>query len=536
MREEWRLVKLWVLCSVLLAVLGAACGSSVAAATPVPTVAGVPPTASAALTDLWVDPVHGSDDNSGATRESALATISEAWAQIPRGTILSEPGYRIQLLPGDYAESTFPNYWEERYGSARAPIEIIAAEGAGTARLHGFLNFFDVRYVSLINLHVNNAGDVFHCEQCTHFTLQGLRLDGGQRQAHETVKINQSQYITITGSDIFGSYENAIDFVGVQYGTISDNRLHDADDWCIYLKGGSAYFRIERNEIYNCGTGGFTAGQGTGFEFMSEPWLHYEAYDIKFVNNIIHDTDGAGMGVNGGYDILLAYNTLYRVGARSHVIEVVFGGRTCDEDADACNERLALGGWGTATQDEQPIPDRNVYIYNNLIYNPASYQSQWQHFAIYGPRTPNEGSNIPSPAVTDENLQIRGNWIWNGPMDHALGIGDGQGCEAANTSCNSEQLVAENSINQSEPTLVNVAAGNYRLAANASPLEMENIPSFDGWTPPVPAGTLANAVTVDYANHVRGVNDLPGAYAGGDDGGEGEEELTFSIYLPGLAN
>ena len=27
------------------------------------------------------------------------------------------------------------------------------------------------------------------------------------------------------------------------------------------------------------------------FEYMTSPWLHYEAYDIKFVNNVIHDTD-----------------------------------------------------------------------------------------------------------------------------------------------------------------------------------------------------------------------------------------------------
>jgi hypothetical protein len=43
---------------------------------------------------------------------------------------------------------------------------------------------------------------------------------------------------------------------------------------------------------------------------MTAPWIQYEAYDIKFVNNIIHDTDGAGIGVNGGYNILMAYNTI----------------------------------------------------------------------------------------------------------------------------------------------------------------------------------------------------------------------------------
>ena len=533
MDAGWRQFKVWALCFVALAALGAACRTGAAASPPLPAAIMIDeqPATVTALLDLWVDPLNGSDGNSGTSRADALATISAAWAQIPRATPLSEQGYRIQLLPGDYAESAFPLYWEERYGTAAAPIEIVAAEGAGTVRLHGFLNFFDVRYVSLIDLYVENGGDVFHCEQCSHFTLQGLRLDGGERQAHETVKINQSQYITITGSDIFGSYENAIDFVAVQYGTISDNRLHDADDWCIYLKGGSAYFRIERNIIYNCGTGGFTAGQGTGFEFMSAPWLQYETYDIKFVNNIIHDTEGAGMGVNGGYNILLAYNTLYRVGARSHLIEVVFGSRTCDGNSATCADHLAQGGWGTTLPEDEPIPDRNIYIYNNVIYNPPGYQSEWQHFAIHGPRTPGETSNIPAPAVTDENLQIRGNWIWNGPKEHPLGIGDGQGCEASNPTCNPTQLLADNSINQDEPGFIKAATGDFRLVGNVVPLLASNIPTFGAWTPAVPAGTFANEVSHDFDQQPRRADSLPGAYAGADG-----EEARFFIYLPGLAN
>ena len=78
----------------------------------------------------------------------------------------------------------------------------------------------------------------------------------------------------------------------------------------------------------DAGTGGFTAGQGTGFECMSAPWLHSEAYDMSFTNNIVYDTEGAGIGVNGGFNILMANNTLYRVGSRSHVIEVGFGSRS----------------------------------------------------------------------------------------------------------------------------------------------------------------------------------------------------------------
>lgn len=349
------------------------------------------PVGSPTLADLWVDPVHGDDGRSGSSRDQALRTINEAWQRIPQGAPLAGTGYRLQLMAGEYPEDAFPVYWEARYGTAEFPILIQAADAPGSARLHGFVNVFDTRYLYLINLTVTNQGDVFHCEQCDHLLIRGVRMDGGSgRLAHETLKVNQSQHVYIEESDIFNTYENAIDFVGVQVGHIVGNRLHDADDWCIYLKGGSAYFRVEGNEIYNCGTGGFTAGQGTGFEYMVSPWLHYEAYDIKFVNNLVHDTQGAGMGVNGGYNILLAYNTLFRVGANSHLIEVVFGSRSCDGEVAACAAHLAAGGWGTtAIGDEgEPIPNRNIYIYNNILYNPPGYRSQWQHFAIYGTQQP----------------------------------------------------------------------------------------------------------------------------------------------------
>jgi hypothetical protein len=190
------------------------------------------------------------------------------------------------------------------------------------------------------------------------------------------------------------------------------NRIHDAGDWCIYVKGGSAYLRVERNEIHQCGTGGFTAGQGTGFQFMVSPWLHYEAYSISATHNYIHDTEGAGLGVNGGYNILLAYNTLERVGSRSHMIEVVYGARSCDgEEGDAtrviCQQYLDAGGWGnTLVSDGENytrIPNRNVFIYNNVLTNPAGFVSP-QIFTIASPY---------GELRADENLQIRGNTIVN---------------------------------------------------------------------------------------------------------------------------
>lgn len=68
--------------------------------------------------------------------------------------------------------------------------------------------------------------------------------------------------------------------LSLQYGHVLRSKIHNAG-WCIYFKGGSAYFLAAGNRIYKCGDSGIAAGQGTGFEYMEPNWLQYEAYDIK---------------------------------------------------------------------------------------------------------------------------------------------------------------------------------------------------------------------------------------------------------------
>ena len=475
--------------------------------------------------DVYVDPDSGNDGNSGSSRSDALRTVAEAWDRIPQGSTLSGNGYRINLLPGSYPEDTLPNYWEDRHGTATFPIIIQAADGQGTATLGGDINMYDVSYFYLINFNIipDPAGDVFHCEQCDHILMRGMVMNGagqGVRAAHETIKINQSRHIYIEESNIGGSYENAIDFVSVQRGHIIGNKIHDADDWCAYVKGGSALFLVEKNEFYNCGTGGFTAGQGTGFEYMVSPWLHYEAYDVKFVNNIIHDVEGAAFGVNGGYNILMAFNTAYRVGSRSHLIEFVFGGRSCDGDSASCTANRNAGGWGppTAGADEQPIGNKNIFVYNNIIYNPAGYESQWQHLAVYGPRNADAGTNVPSPQRADVNLRIKGNIIWNGDSSKPLGIGDG-GCNNGNPTCNEAQLLSDNAINTVEPDFINAADEDFRPVSGGvlEGLAAVSIPDFSGGdqvtTPLAPAGNLDNSVPDDLGGASRSNATARGAYA-----------------------
>ncbi len=478
-------------------------------------------TGTPSYTEIWVDPVSGNDSNPG-TLASPFRTLAHAWETVPTSDPLTQ-AVRINLQPGTYTSDMIPLYWENRHGTFSAPIMI---RGNGTVRdqviLQETVNVYNVQYVYFENLSIIFNGDVFHCELCDHILLRNMVLNGGAQQAQETIKVNQSQYFYVENSDVFGAWNVTIDFVAVEYGHVINNQIHNAGDWCMYFKGGSAYLTVEANTIFDCGNGGFSAGQGTGFQYMLPPWIQYETYDIKVVNNVIHDVEGAGMGVNGGYNILMAYNTMYRVGSRDHIFEAAFGTRSCngipgDMGRERCQQYLDQGGWGTAAVDTGEnyirIPNKNVYIYNNVFYNPSGYSSQWMHFAIYEPYANPPESNVPNPAVTDDNLQIRGNVIWNGDSSMPLGIEDTLACQDSNPTCNASQLIAENSINMIEPHFVNPAAGDFHpLGEWMNSVTTYSIPAFTWDLVGVPSGNNNNEVAADFEGNVRLTTNPPGAY------------------------
>jgi len=210
--------------------------------------------------------------------------VSAAWAKIPSGAALTGTGYKIQLAPGTYpaydqANPNVPGQLADRTGTYSNPIIIQSSDGPGQVLLPG-LEVNQCQYIYFINLNTrgpSSGGDGFHISSCKYVLIRGCDINGNS-QTQEVLKGNQCQYVYVEDCNIYGPTDNVgLDFVAVQYGHIFRNNIHNTGDWCMYLKGGSSYFRIEGNELYNAGNGGFTAGQGSGFEYMINPWLHYEA-------------------------------------------------------------------------------------------------------------------------------------------------------------------------------------------------------------------------------------------------------------------
>ncbi|MCW2923546.1 MAG: hypothetical protein JWM98_950 [Thermoleophilia bacterium] len=491
---------------------------------------GAPAASAAGSQTIWVDPVHGRDSRSGATKALALRSLTAAWNRIPAKRELTHP-VRIMVRAGTIAPTAAPNYWEERWGTAAAPISIVSADGPGRAQLPS-INMFHVRHLTLDGVAIRSPFDTFHCEGCSYIELErsafvgiGDYLKGAGPQ--EGVKINQTDHLTITDSYLAGATDNALDMVAVQHALIARNTIAHSVDWCSYAKGGSTDVRYDSNDVHHCGTGGITIGQGTGFQFMVAPWTNYEGYGNVVVNNLIHDVDGAAVGVNGAFATLVARNTAYRVGTRDHVLEVVFGERSCDGDEhhtdDAkCAVAKAAGGWGPAVSggDPAPIGSSQTAILSNLVYNPPGVRSQYTHFAVYAPRDA-AGSGGPDPAVVDDGLLIRGNAIWNGPADMELGLGGDQGCADTHPTCAPATVRAENDINGHEPA-VRVVAGvapvpTADIAAGSA--ADQALPSFD-WVGVVadrhvPVVAMPTSIDRDRAGVSRaGRAGRPGAYVG----------------------
>lgn len=441
--------------------------------------------AGAGAATIHVDPKRGSDAATGS-RSQPLRSLDAAWRRLPARVTTRTV---IELAAGSYRGRS-PIYWEGHSGQRGAPIVIRSTSRRHGARLPA-VNIFAAENLEFRDISFSDGGDVVHCERCKDFTLRRVRATG--RGAQETVKINQSERIRILDSNLSGAGDNVIDLVAVSDAVIRGNTVSRAGDWCAYAKGGSVNVRVSSNRFTRCGTGGFSAGQGTGFQFMVPPWLQYEAIGVVVERNTVTRTEGAAFAVQGGFNVLVRDNVAREVGRRSHVLEALFGSRSCDgrpgdQGRERCTQYLAEGGWGTTAVDDGEnyvrIPNRHVYFVENVIVNSDAHRSAWQQIEVPSDWAEQPGSNVPGAASAASDLRFIGNVVWNGSRQLPIG-GDG-GCIATNPTCNPDQLAAQNQFNRRKPTLRRGGSG-YRKSGWVAAWHPYPTPAPD-WSD-LPAGT-----------------------------------------------
>jgi hypothetical protein len=198
---------------------------------------------------------------------------------------------------------------------------------------------------------------------------------------------------------------------------------------------------------------------------------------------------------------------------------VAHGARSCG-NTSICDRHIALGGWSSTTSAWPPalVPNRHTWIHNNVFLQDG-VSTQYGSFAIYPTAAqPPTARQVPDPALTDDDLRISGNIIWNAGRDLGMGAPT-QGCQASNPTCNPAAVLAGNLFNRAQPQLVNPAAGDWRPTAGGSVFTTPTItiPPFS-WAdapPGVPQGLSDNTVTTDRNGAPRSGKPVAGAYAVG---------------------
>ncbi len=190
--------------------------------------------------------------------------------------------------------------------------------------------------------------------------LADCKLHGSGR---DVVKVTpKSNQLSISRCEIYNSGrayppgtpledKNAegVDNVNADGMRISDSYIHDIATNCLYFKGGARNVLIERNRLENCGEGGIMVGFDTSPEFFDltvNPG-YFEAIGGTVRNNIVQNTDYAGIGLYASKDSQVVNNTLINTA------------------------RLGHAGlyFGVTLQDFDPIAGRPANINPKLINN-----------------------------------------------------------------------------------------------------------------------------------------------------------------------
>jgi hypothetical protein len=110
-----------------------------------------------------------------STTDYVAHMVSQAVNVAHLTMILNDAGYQINLAPGNYPTELIPNYWEQKRGSASAPV-IITTDPALTGRavIQDAVNMFDCSYIYFINLDIVSRNDPMHLESCDHMLFRKM--------------------------------------------------------------------------------------------------------------------------------------------------------------------------------------------------------------------------------------------------------------------------------------------------------------------------------------------------------------------------
>jgi hypothetical protein len=387
-------------------------------------------------------------------------------------------------------------------------------------------------YFMGVNIRTVFGGDALSGSNCDHILLRHCTIDGTNTDtlgsvSPNTISFMTSQYIYIEQTHVTHSSSTLVYLSACQYGHILESTLDSGKGVGFNVTSGSAYWYFERNRINAVSGIGFILGGTTNLDYdFITPWVHYDTYDIRIDNNVFSNISHEAFLANGSYNALIAYNTFYKVGFQAPTLFIIgIGNRTCAFDQSRCKELLDSGAWGTvhiyqSDDDAAWIPNKHLYFFNNMWFNPVGSQTLYGGLSVWGERKALSHAKCPNPATADDDLEIKGNFGYNGDLSKPIGLSDTSGCQDTNPTCNKALIYAENAGSVTDPNLVDPEHGNFHPASGSLlfGIQTQVIANF-GWSdipgiPKEPQGDLSNQITTDFDGVPRSTaSDAPGAFS-----------------------
>jgi len=351
-------------------------------------------------TNLFIA-TNGNDNNPG--------TISQPLATLHKAVEIAAAGDTIDFRAGSYNQSL---YWDfGANGSAGNYITIQAYDGDLTATMYNTeetLSLYGRNYIKVIGMEFRTGSNIVHVHgNASHIDIQRCYIHDGGNEA-DCVKANQATYVNVEDCEIKapgiryqGGWQECIDFLDVDYGTMKRNYCHDFGNMAWYAKGGSQNVVIEGNiasgQVSPDWDPAVGFGGQTDTEYMNG--ATYQSYNLVMRNNIIRSAPGGAIGTYDCYHGYFYNNLIYNAGGGAN--EIVQQRTSC-----LCLTPPS----GSPPGDGQTI---GFYFFNNVILdtrgqmptvfgNRSGVYSDWQtgNNNYY-----NNGSAIPSGGIKNPNTE-----------------------------------------------------------------------------------------------------------------------------------
>jgi hypothetical protein len=256
---------------------------------------------------------NGNDKNAG--------TLSQPLGTPAKALDIASPGDTIYLREGRYVIDHFLWVDKSNLTIASNPGEKAAIVGGTQENSKNPTSVIitAANNISILNLEIEGGSyygvkvDIDKEPTSRNVTIRGCYIHSSGR---DCIKTFNADNLLIEDCEIGPSglrdpsNAEGIDSIGSVGVTIRNCYVHDAATTGIYLKGGARNGLIERNRVEHSRGAGILLGQDTDLEFMRDK-SRYECLDSVARNNIIADTQYAGIGTYSGSNVGFENNTIY---------------------------------------------------------------------------------------------------------------------------------------------------------------------------------------------------------------------------------